>query len=552
MEIYPFLYSINPRPFLYSINPRIVWPGALVVLFMVGAATITQVVTLNPDSRSLQIVKSCGFVIILVIVAAQIAIAGSYLFYPGYLDHAEVINTAVSWLGWEGYPLYPSLDTGDVYGVPYGPLLYQAHGLLLYILGPSIEDSKILGLVAFVASPILSFFVLRRRGATVAEALAITSVQCTVQADFNNQAIVFGVRADPLLFIFAQTAILVATSVPSVLGSAALGLLGGISAGLKIHGMLYIFPAFIYFLFRADPLSVRIRLMVVAGVAGILVLAAPFLTNNASIVEYTSYLRILSGQHPWERWLFEKNIVFATMGVIPLVWIYACFTPTLPRAVWWFVTSIVISIAIVSYIASFAGAGPYHLLPFLPSLAWAFFVICHEASSRLRDSRSRGVYEGISLGLIFALLLGYGPFVIVSWGRTLNTFANAALLHEGIAEIDKALDDHPEQKIAVGPGVEPAYQLRVIPVFRGNPLPLDSSAWMNFKAQGISDQVVRRAIRECRVDLWLLPSGPLFATTSFYDGRNLYSAEVLADFRATFVKQASGQIFDQWECKRLH
>ncbi len=132
-----------------------------------------------------------------------------------------------------------------------------------------------------------------------------------MQADFNNQAIVFGVRADPLLFLFAQTAIVVATSVPSVLGAAALGLLGGISAGLKIHGMVYIFPAFINFLFRADPLSVRIRLMVVAGVVGILVLATPFLRNNASIVEYTSYLRIVNGQHPWERWLFEKNIVFA-------------------------------------------------------------------------------------------------------------------------------------------------------------------------------------------------------------------------------------------------
>jgi hypothetical protein len=194
--------------FLYAIDPRVVWPGALVVLFAVGAATVNKVVALDPDSRNLQRVKTCGVAAIFVLVAAQIALAGTYLFHPGYIDHAEAHTTVVSWLGWEGYPLYPSLDTGDVYGLPYGPLLYQVHGLLLYLLGPTIEHSKILGLAAFITSPILSFAVLRRSGATVAEALAITGAQCVVQAKFTNQAYVFGVRSDALLFLVAQTAIL--------------------------------------------------------------------------------------------------------------------------------------------------------------------------------------------------------------------------------------------------------------------------------------------------------------------------------------------------------
>lgn len=335
-----------------------------------------------------------------------------------------------------------------------------------------------------------------------------------------------------------------------MLSAAALGLLAAISSGLKIHGVLYILPVFVYLLFRSDP-TVRMRLTVVAGVAGVVGLATPFLAKNVSLIEYFNYIRLLTVHHPWERWLFEQNITFTTMGLAPLIWIYACFTPTLSRAFWLFVVTAVISMAMVSFLASVSGAGPHHLLPFLPSLAWAFFIMRREASANLRDIRARGMYEGVSLGLIVALLLGYGPIVLISWDRTLRTFVNAAPLREGIAEINKALDDYPEHKIAVGPGVGDAYQLLVIPVLRGNPLPVDSSAWMDFKVQGVSDLVVRRALKECRVDLWLLPSGAPFVMQSLYDGIDLYSAEVLADFRATYVKQASGQIFDQWRCNRL-
>jgi hypothetical protein len=133
------------------------------------------------------------------------------------------------------------------------------------------------------------------------------------------------------------------------------------------------------------------------------------------------------------------------------------------------------------------------------------------------------------------------------------TFAETPLVNEAAAEIDRALDDNPGLKVAVGPGEEASFdaqRLRVIPVFRGNPLPIDSDAWMTSEADGVSDQVVRRAVKECRVDLWLLPSGAPFVDISHLDGRNIFSAEMLADFHATYTKQISGRIFDQWICKR--
>jgi hypothetical protein len=543
--------DLSPAYLLYSIDPRAVWKGQLALLIVVATAVAAKFITLNPESRGLRRLTHFGVAGITVVVALQFAVLIRYLFYPSYLNHAEAITAAVSWLGWEGYPLYPRLDGGDVYSLQYGPVLFQVTGFFLWLLGPSIGASKIPGLMAFALSQVLSFVTLRRAGASVAEALTMTGVQCIVQAGFTDQGYVSGVRSDALLVLAAQTAVLVGTAAPTMLTAGALGLLGGICANLKIHGALYILPAFVYHLCRSQGTAVGLRLTCVAGLAAAIALAVPFSPNNVSIFEYYHYFQILK-QHPWERWLFEQNIVFEAMCIAPLLLIYVLFIPKLSRAYIWFLAAVVLCMTTVSFPAAVSGAGPHHLLPFLPSLVWGFFVVRREVSASLPDLRARGTYEGVSLAVIAALLFGYGPVVIASWGTVLHRFADAPLVSEAVAEIDRALEENPGLKIAVGPGAASfdAQRLRVIPVFHGNPLPIDSSAWLDLEADGVSDEIVRRAIRECRVDLWLLPSGAPFVTISHYHGRNIYSAEVLADFHAAYMKQVSGRVFDQWKCRR--
>ena len=535
---------------LYSIDPRAVWKGQLTGLIAVGAVIAVSVITLDAQSRGLRGLKHCAVAAVIVIVALQCAVLVSYLFYPSYLNHAEAYFAAVSWLGWEGHPLYPRLeDGGDVYGLPYGPSLYQLTGFFLWVLGPSIGASKVLGITGFALSQVLSFLTLRRSGAGVAEALTMTGVQCVVLAGFTDQGYVSGVRSDALLFLAAQTAVLVATSGPTMVAAAALGLLGGFCANLKIHGALYILPVFVYFLFRSPGIAVGLRLMCVAGLASVVTFAAPFAPNNASFFEFYNSLKALS-HHPWDRWLFEQNIVFEGMCLLPFLLIFLSFIPKLPPVFLWFFAALVLSMTLVSLPAAVSGAGPHHLLPFLPPLVWGFIVMRREVSTSLRDPQERGRYQGLCVGLVLALLFGYGPIVITSWGIVLHRFADAPLVREAVAEIDRALEENRGLKVAVGPGAAAfdAENLRVIPVFRGNPLPIDSTAWTDFKQQGISDQIVRRAITECRVDIWLLPAGAPFTSKSGYDGANIYSAEVLADFKATYVKQSLGQVFDQWRC----
>jgi hypothetical protein len=536
---------------LYSIDPRAVWKGQFALLLILGAAAAVMVIPLDPASRALSWFRRCGVAAIAIMAVLEFAVLIRYLFYPSYLNHIEAAVAAVSWLGWEGYPLYPRLDTGDAYGLPYGPSLFQMTGFFLWLFGPSIGASKVLGLMAFALSQVLSFVTLRRSRASVAEALTMTGVQCVVLAGFTDQGYVFGVRSDALLFLAAQIAVLTGTSAPTMLTAGAFGLLGGICVNLKIHGGFYILPAFVYCLSRSHSTAAGLRLTCVAGLAAAISLAVPFGANNVPLFEYYYYFQVLK-HSSWNRWLFEQNIVFVGMLLVPLLSIYALFTPKLSRAFLWFVAALVLCMTIVIFPAAVTGAGTYHLLPFLPSVVWGFLVMRREASESLLNVRARGRYEGLSAGLMAALLFGYGPIVISSWGTVLHKFAETPLVGEAVAEIDRALDDNPGLKVAVGPGAASfdAQSLRVIPVFRGNPLPIDSSSWSTFEPTGISDEILRRAISECRVDMWLLPSGSPFVMISHLNGRNIYSADVLADFTATYMKQLSGRAFDQWICQR--
>src|SRR6202030_415174 len=100
--------------------------------------------------------------------------------------------------------------------------------------------------LAFAASQVLTLTVLRRSGAAWVEALAICGAQSFLQAGFTDQAYVWGARSDALLFLLAQAALLPAIARPTLIGAIAIGALGGVAMNLKIHGALYVFPAFVY------------------------------------------------------------------------------------------------------------------------------------------------------------------------------------------------------------------------------------------------------------------------------------------------------------------
>jgi hypothetical protein len=276
---------------------------------------------------------------------------------------------------------------------------------------------------------------------------------------------------------------------------------------------------------------------------------APFFLENVSVLSYLHFVHLLS-KHVIERWMIERNLVFGVMGLTPILLFYLLFSPKLPRGFGWFLASTIVCMGIVSIIGATQGAGPYHLLPFLPSLFWAFFVIRRRVQDELTSPTDRAWFEAGTLVLIIALFFGYGPIVAISWDRSLSDFKHKWLATQSATdEINKVINHNSDLRIAIGPSdSSPGFMataLRVIPVFRGNPLPVDGYTWSEGYIAGLSDRVVRELVRGCRVDVWLFPLG----TTPFLLRKGLFSDAVLADFRANYTQEGSGQVFDRWRCR---
>src|SRR5205814_10195628 len=139
-----------------------------------------------------------------------------------------------------------------------------------------------------------------------------------------------------------------ATCAPTMLTAGAFRLLSGLCVNLTIHGALYIIPAFVYCLCRSPDTAMRLRLIGVTAMAGAVALAVPFTPRNVSLFEYYNYFQTLK-HHPWDRWLFEQNLVFEGMCLAPLLATYALFTPRLAGAFKWFIAALVLCMTIVAF-----------------------------------------------------------------------------------------------------------------------------------------------------------------------------------------------------------
>ena len=80
------------------------WKAQLALLLVVVATPTVSVIPLKTQSRSaLAEGRRRGVAAMAVLLFALLV---RYLSYPDNLNHAEANVAAVSWLGWEGYPLH--------------------------------------------------------------------------------------------------------------------------------------------------------------------------------------------------------------------------------------------------------------------------------------------------------------------------------------------------------------------------------------------------------------------------------------------------------------
>ena len=472
-------------------------------------------------------------------LGVYLALVCWYLGREQYADPAEPTIAAVAWLFRLGQPIYHALDSPERYSHIYGPMAFIIPSWSLAVVGAGIRSSKIPGAVAAVAA-LAIVFALVYRVAGRRLALFLTGVLAGLCLMFQHYT--FWIRPDSIQFLSAAVALfaVVATAVPVITGPL-LGIATGLLIGLKITGGLYAVPAFALLLARRRYRSILVAASVTCAVA-----TAPFLLHEVSFSNYLRWIRISAG-NGLELRALRGNFEWALFLLLPLLpMLGRRSVGSEERMLGW---SLAGSMPIVACAASKPGAGPYHLIPFLPAVIYATALVLHESAPSRRETANHAAGVAAFLGSMAIVAFFQTSYFVWSASRTPGAPV--------VQDITRFAELHPTASIQMGySDVNEALTfVRPVLVFRQGSYLLDAPAIQEFQMSGIElPAATIRAIEDCQVDSWLIAKGgqPFLLPNRYplTGHAPIFDAPFRLAFLRTYRRTSSTQFFDVWECGR--
>ena len=450
-----------------------------------------------------------------------------YALDPHFFDNAEPTMTAVGWLFRVGLPIYHPADSPERYAHIYGPMAFMAQGFAMQLFGPGILVSKAVAAAAGLCSLGLLAYVFRGT-APLRRTLALAGLCALLLLLFRNYS--FWNRPESLQVLCVSAALAAAGASRLSVAAVSVGLVSGILWSLKFTGPLYSLPVLVILHRRFGWRSAAI-----AATVGMIVAALPFIVFPN--VSFDNYLY-------WVRQSGATGLLFATLRQ-NLEWAaYLCLPLLLSRSRG-LTGTLVLGMAGVAIAAAKPGAGPYHLMPFIPIIVYS---VARQSDWPVsREDRDPDVPLATLAFVLTALLIvvaQQSQVVRTMWERRQLTdaadVAQFAATHAGVVEMGYG-------------STEALSHMRPLLVFHSNSYFLDQPAVREFQLQGVEiPQSTLDAVARCRINYWLLPKGE-----APFSGRNVYAAvftrPLFSDrFREMFMTSnrlvGATTYFDVWQC----
>ncbi len=472
-------------------------------------------------------------------LASYVGLAVWYAADPHFFDNAEPTMPAVAWAFHSGQPLYLALDAAERYSHIYGPLAFLLHAWALELFGAAIGVSKAVGAAAGIGSLAVTF-VLLRRAAAPARAAVMTGICAIELLLFRHYS--YWTRPDSLEVLGVAAATLFAAQ-GGLASAAAAGVMAGAVLNLKFTGVLYVLPAFVLL-----HQSGRWKRVGVASAAALIVAIAPFALPDVSLVHYRDWLRT-SAQTGLLLSTVRQNIEWACYLSLPLLFSYfGVSAAERTTGNWWSraVLALALGMTGVAVAGAKPGAGVYHLMPFVPVIAY----LCATAPARasapvLTTSASRrGAIAFVAVAALLAL-------------ATNDQFVRVMIERRQLDELTDILhfaDTHGEPA-EMGYGLTESLSFeRPALVFRTGHYFLDQPAIREQQLQGIAiPNATLAALASCRITFWLIPKGEEpFSDRNSYSGRYLeplYPPAFRQAFLAAHRRVEQTRYFDVWQCQ---
>jgi len=505
------------------------------------------------SSLAVKITKKHGLRLLLcvsiVVILSYVLLVSWYSVTRQFADHVEPNIASVSWLVTTGKDIYHGLNSADRYSLLYGPMLYIINGFALRMLGPSLFSAKISGVLAALLSVLCLFFTFQ--GITDSQtAFIYSAITILTLAMFDS--ISFWGRGDPLILLCVALGLLSVTRGSTLVATGSIAIALGISLNLKIHSLIYFLPILIMLYLRSD-----IKHLFASIAASITLALVPFLvTSNISMVNYTQWL-YQAGEHGLSLDMLKETLdflIFFSVPILALGCLWCSHTYRFMKANKLYLSTLLISIAILLITASKPGAGRHHLIPLIPSLVYLAAILIAEIRKSSNQAMIRRIVPQIMIIIISAFLVTTFKTAI---GRQKSMVKN--LLKKSIWRIDediqRILVSYPNTSIGMGYGgnYEVTYYRPAL-VFAGNRLLVDAAALMDMQESGLDiPSQTLEALDSCQTQIWLIPKGGRpFEINNFYPPHNqLFSNRFRDVFLKRYKLREQTTYFDVWICKGM-
>ena len=477
-----------------------------------------------------------------------------YCLSSSFWDHVEPSVAISSWMFWRGEPVYQSFQTQQRYSSVYGPYTYILEGCCQGLIGPSVFSTKLITCAAGALAIGLFYFVLYKR-TSADRALLFTSLLAALCLRLGPFA--FWARSDPLLLLSVTLGLLAALR-KSAASPIVLGLALGLAVGLKFNSFLYFLPVAVIAAKNGFGWRTLITVALIAAAVALLPFA---IFPQISLWNYLAILGVagVRGSGFLEyRLTWEWFVTVSTPVWGPLIFsLLATSKPAARMDSKVYLASIFVGFAVILMFASKVGAGPHHLLPFIPGI---LLFAAEQTNHGIRFCWRSNLLSVIGYALCFSWLTSC---VLVAF-RSAYAISTDSIRQEpearaAIRDLQQIIDQHRSLTLLGGAplggtDVHGSYHLQL--VFSGMPPGINPPMQMDYQLGGLVETDLLKLEEELeekyhRPIAWVVPKGalPIGMKTAYQPDRPIFSAKFHQDFAARFEKTESSAFFDLYTAK---
>ena len=553
MDLYYFDFFLN----LFNIFSKY-----QIVFFVVSTPIIYfSLVTLhhlrNVLSTSLPtLIPKCLLPLSMGILLLYILIVLLYAFSPLYLDHAESSLSIIGFLLKGNFELYPSLVSGNIYGVSYGPNLFLLQKWFYLIFGDSIEASKLVGVLGSISSLTILYLAIRNRNNAKTSLYLIAFVpiaflQCSSWSFWN--------RSEPLIMFFMGLALFGIRQKNSYFSLFLLSISFGFAANLKVTSAFYMLPIFILSLKNKS-----IRFNVATIFITILIVILPFLHKNISFFNYLDLFKLASNEKMHFKYFYVclrfSFFYYFVPTLLILLYLskhkenlkHICLEHCFP------LTALFVCLVVVMIMGAVEGGGKLYMLPFMPLFVyfWSKLINVEFDFKNVKISNAKLlIIMSLLLGLTFSITPPYAlktGYMLLRFSKNLKKDAVPRQIINDLRNID---NQYPDLTIHMGLGEYKDYKYtyyRPALVYMGNPYYIDFPIYMAYQnANMVNRKQLTQFFETCKIDIWLIPKGNIpFAMGNFAVKHiPLFDQELRNSFLNNYVQINTSKFFDIYKCK---